>query len=160
MPSKRYLQPGQQLGEIPLQDMFARIGEEVVQAIRVELARVGLVPSRLATSTQFKAAATQVAVLMADYYRFVESGRKPGSRMPPEAPILAWMKREGIARGRENEILYAIRKSIAIKGIRPRPFLLRAVREAGANRIPQVFRFEVAAIGEEYAQNLKDTLQK
>jgi hypothetical protein len=126
----------------------------------VELGRIGLVPSQLEKRTTYKATDTQVDVLMPAYYQYVESGRRKGAKMPPQGPILEWMKRERIAPGRENEVVYAIRKSIAINGILPRPFLLRAIKTAGVSRIPQIFRIEVEGIAQDYTGTIKTTLEK
>lgn len=50
-----------------------------------------------------------------DYFKFVESGRKAGSKFPPKEPIINWMQTRGI----DKKLEYIIRKSIAKKGIKP-----------------------------------------
>lgn len=71
----------------------------------------------------------------------MEKGRRPGSRRPPRAPLLAWIRRRGLvggftARGRrrrlkggdaqERALAAVLQRSIARKGIRARGFFLRA----------------------------------
>lgn len=158
--SRRFLQPGQQAGEIALPDMLARIGNEVVGSIRNRLAGLGLGRSRLLGSTKSVVFDTRVEVRMNSYYVYVESGRRPGAKMPPEKEILAWMRREGIAKGREAKAVYAIRRAIARDGIPARPFLLNAINDAGANKIPQIFRLEMQEVAKEYTQTLKETIDK
>lgn len=50
-----------------------------------------------------------------DYYKYIESGRKPGSKFPPKKPIADWMT----ARGIDKKLEYIIRRSIAKNGIKP-----------------------------------------
>lgn len=61
-----------------------------------------------------------VNLLLNDYEVYVQNGRK-SSKMPPMQPIIAWAKSKGIPT--DNSTLWAIRKSIAEKGIQPRPFM-------------------------------------
>lgn len=58
-----------------------------------------------------------------DYAINVEDGRKAGSRMPPKDVLLPWMARHGIP----EEAEYAIRKHIAVHGIKPKPFMAPAL---------------------------------
>lgn len=156
--ARKYLKPEQQLGQISFAEMLDRIGAEVAEALVVELARIGLVPSRLADSASHKAFAQKVEVYLNSYYQFVESGRRAGAKMPPEIAIIEWMKRLGIATGKNNEVVWAIRKAIAKRGIQPRPFVRRAIETAGAKRIAPIFTFEARQLGEEYAERIKDAL--
>lgn len=51
---------------------------------------------------------------------YVERGRRPGSSMPPLAPIRAWALRHGM----QASAAWPIAKKIAERGIAPRPVLL------------------------------------
>lgn len=53
---------------------------------------------------------------------FVERGRQPGGKMPPLAPIRAWVARRGLP----ARMAWPIARKIAAKGIRARPVLERA----------------------------------
>jgi len=65
-------------------------------------------------------------VAEAPYAIYVHEGRRAGSRMPPSAPIAAWMRREGIDPSAE----FPIRRAIAQRRIEGRPFLRDALTEA------------------------------
>ena len=56
-----------------------------------------------------------------EYGYYVEKGRRPGS-MPPPGVLRAWMTKKGY-QGSE----YLLRRTIARKGVRPRPFLAPAL---------------------------------
>ena len=56
---------------------------------------------------------------------FVEKGRRPGAPMPPQGALLPWMAAHGIPESSE----YVVRRAIARRGIKPRPFVSRAHKE-------------------------------
>jgi len=85
-----------------------------------------------------------ITVVLNDYFRFVELGRRKGARLPPPAPILDWLIRYRIAPGREKQILYAIRHAISLKGIKPRPFIDTALTLTGLEA-EELFETEVQA---------------
>lgn len=55
----------------------------------------------------------------APHARFVEGGRRAGARMPPKAPILAWVLR----RGMPASAWWPVARKIAERGIKPRRVL-------------------------------------
>jgi len=57
-----------------------------------------------------------ISVFAANYFRFVDRGRRPGAKMPPAEPIRAWMRVKSIPRRAEFPIRRAIAKN-GIKGI-------------------------------------------
>jgi hypothetical protein len=63
------------------------------------------------------------------YGKFIDSGRKPGSKYPPVKSIRDWIKVKGIkpnkSRGvrTEEQLIFLIRRAIGIRGIDPVPFL-------------------------------------
>jgi len=65
------------------------------------------------------------------YGIYVDSGRRPGAKMPPQKPIADWAKSKGLPPFRDKKgrfISYKTRafliaRSISKKGIKPRPFL-------------------------------------
>lgn len=65
------------------------------------------------------------------YGKFVDSGRKPGSKMPPIQPIKDWAKGKGIAQFRDKKGKYIsydarawlIAHKIGRDGIKARPFI-------------------------------------
>lgn len=73
-----------------------------------------------------------VAVLINSYYTYIEAGRNAGGKMPPTQPILDWMVRYRVAPGREKQVVWAIRRAIAIRGIKAKPFIAEALKAASA----------------------------
>lgn len=61
-----------------------------------------------------------VNLLLNDYEVYVENGRK-SNKFPPVEPIVRWAKRKGLPT--DNSTIFLIRRSIAEKGIQPRPFM-------------------------------------
>ena len=66
------------------------------------------------------------------YARPVEEGRRPGAPMPPRGVLLEWMRRHDIPAAAE----FLVRRSIARKGIKARPYLIPALErnEEGIRR--------------------------
>jgi hypothetical protein len=71
--------------------------------------------------------------------KFIESGRKPNSKMPPSGVLLPWMRSKGIEEDKE----FIIRRSIARKGIKPTKIIAPALKETSKQRI-QILRGAVA----------------
>ena len=55
-----------------------------------------------------------IMVFAADYFRFVDQGRRAGAKMPPKAPIVKWLRVKGLP----VRLEFVIRRSIAKKGIK------------------------------------------
>lgn len=61
-------------------------------------------------------------ILLNNYLKYIESGRRKGAKMPPVDAIENWYKRKfGIEP--DNNTLWAIRKAISRDGINPRPIM-------------------------------------
>ena len=65
-------------------------------------------------------------IIAKETWRFIQSGRKPGSKMPPEAPMIEWFKVLGIPK----KAWFPIRLSIARRGIKPRKIRETALRQS------------------------------
>ena len=61
-----------------------------------------------------------VSILVNDYIKYIESGRKPGS-FPPVSVIAKWAAEKGITT--DNSVVWAICQSIYRDGIAPRPIV-------------------------------------
>lgn len=61
----------------------------------------------------------------AKQWLFIDKGRKPGSKLPPEKPILRWLR----ARGLDTKLQFIVRRSIAEKGIKPTNIFTNATKE-------------------------------
>lgn len=62
---------------------------------------------------------------------FVEAGRRAGARPPPVYAIERWMEVKGISGGRSRA--FAIARSIARRGIRPKPIMGTTARRTRDN---------------------------
>ena len=60
-------------------------------------------------------------IILNDYLKFIESGRRKGAKFPPVEPIVNWAKKHGIPT--DNGTIYLIRRAISRDGIAPRPFM-------------------------------------
>ena len=70
--------------------------------------------------------------------KYVESGRRKGSRFPPPAPILKWIKIKGI-KGRDTKtgkfikdktLVFLFQRAISRDGIKAVPFMQLAIDKA------------------------------
>ena len=86
--------------------------------------------SRLYNDLRVQSDASQdllMRFMLNDYLVYLESGRRAGSKFPPIAPIVAWMKRHMIPT--DNSTVFLIRRAIARDGIKPRPFLAKVFED-------------------------------
>lgn len=60
-------------------------------------------------------------IMAADYFKYVDEGRKPGSKQPPIKPILSWVKTRNIRfkNMTDKQTAFIIARSIGKKGIKP-----------------------------------------
>ena len=69
------------------------------------------------------------------YAGSIEYGRDPAEEMPPVDAIERWVKRKGIAKGKDaRSTAFAIARSIQKNGTRPHPFLRPAKNEANVRK--------------------------
>jgi len=85
------------------------LGEQVVETIQSKLTS----DMNIYNEIEYEIVDNTVNILAPDYFVFIDKGRKPNSKMPPYKPIADWVKRKNI----ETTAIFAIRKSIGIKGI-------------------------------------------
>lgn len=78
----------------------------------------------------------QVVIDVASYIKFIESGRKPNSKFPPLNAIRGWIQAKCIVPRQykgitptNNQLAYLIGRSIAEKGIKPKPILSQTKQE-------------------------------
>ena len=66
-----------------------------------------------------------IELLLNDYVKYIESGRKAGSKLPPIEAIRKWAKNK---LGKEDNLtIYKIRSAIVRDGIKPRPFMYKVL---------------------------------
>ena len=104
-----------------------------------------------------------VTINLEDYWIFLEKGRRVGAKMPPVSAIENWIKiRKIIPRpvvlksGRQRvptvqQLAYVIARSIARKGIAPRPFMSESI-----DQTIEDFHWKLsAAVREDVLENLE-----
>jgi hypothetical protein len=59
--------------------------------------------------------------MAADYFKYVDEGRKPNSKQPPIKPIQSWVTHKGIRFNNmsSKQTAFIIARSIGKKGIKP-----------------------------------------
>ena len=68
-------------------------------------------------------------LMLNDYIKYIENGRRAGAKMPPVEPIVRWAKKHGIPT--DNSTIFLIRRAIARDGISARPIMEFAFKEIG-----------------------------
>jgi hypothetical protein len=86
-----------------------------------------------------------IRLLAADYWIFVNDGRRAGAKMPPKEPIEAWMKVKGI----DLKYSYPIRVKIARDGIVAVKFLETAIEQ-----LEKDFQQDIIKFTTEYSKEL------
>lgn len=107
-----------------IDDFLTDIGVRIVDKMVSKLSSYGLGDSDIAKDINSYVKETSEGVFelvfnMPDYAIYIDKGRKPGARMPPQKPIEAWLKKKGIP----LTASFPIRRSIAARGVKPKPFL-------------------------------------
>lgn len=67
-----------------------------------------------------------VSLMLNQYVRYIESGRRKGAAFPPPEPIIRWMRKHHIPT--DNSTVFLIRRAISRDGIKPRPFMEKAMQ--------------------------------
>ena len=133
------------------------IGEAIVESITDEMLTVQFgfkydlgEDSPLVNSVSYKIdpASRTVTIEAFDYYKYVESGRRPFTQWPPLPVLAEWIRRKNIQPrpGQTfNSLVWAIRKHIYQTALPPRPFISKAAAtsERATSKIIQRFDFSV-----------------
>lgn len=112
------------LDDKSIKNILEAIGETLVESVQQELLAIKLDKSDLYDSVNYEIKDNNIILNIADYYVYVETGRKPLAKKVPVKVLLKWMKKKGISTN--NNAVWAIREAIYKNGIRPRPFLDKA----------------------------------
>ena len=107
-----------------------------------------------------------VTINLEEYWKYIEKGRRAGAKMPPVSAIENWIKvRKILPRpvtlksGKQRvptvqQLAYVIARSIAKRGIQPRPFMRESIEDTMKD-----FKSKLsAAVREDVLDNL-DSLQ-
>jgi hypothetical protein len=129
-------------------EVLEKLAELFLVNVTARMTDVGLADSAIIQNlrTEVDVERQTVTLFIPAYFQYIESGRRPGAKPPPIRPILDWMKRYRVAPGNENRVVYAIVKSIAKRGIKPRKFMQAALEETerdGAELLELTFDIEM-----------------
>ena len=118
------------MDNINLKKSLEELGTDVV----AETVKLLLESNKDATGHLIKSVSYQVLdtanglilnILADDYFKYVDEGRRAGSKPPPSDKILGWVKTKGISFGsgksnfKQEQIAFLIARSIGEKGIKP-----------------------------------------
>lgn len=81
----------------------------------------GLQTSKVNKDADIRFSDNLFMLIFPDYVEYINSGRKPNSKMPPVDAIVTWARQKGIQT--DNGTIWKIRRGIAENGIKPRPIL-------------------------------------
>jgi len=95
---------------------------------------------------------------MPSYGRYVDSGRKPNSKMPPIKSIRDWINIKGIRPNKkmtQDQLAFVMAKSIGIKGVPAVPFL--DIWELHYNELEDII---AEAAAEDLEENINDFVKE
>lgn len=115
----------------PFEKQLDQLGQAYVKEMKAQLQKMdGVLTGRLLESISYEVKETRTGytlqIYMEDYGQYVNSGRKKGSKQPPPAAMMNFVRQANIRprKGQSLEsVAFLIGRSIANNGIRPRPFI-------------------------------------
>ncbi len=113
-------------------------GEELVKELKFQIANkdkfaTGNLADSMFHEVRQSGGKTVIMVFAADYFRFVDKGRRPGAKMPPKEPIVKWLRVRGIP----VRLEFVIRRSIAKKGIKGIFIINPTIKKITADFLPK-----------------------
>lgn len=99
---------------------------------------------------KYKNGIFNIEINIADYWKYIEYGRRAGAKMPPVNVIEKWITKKNIIprpitlkSGKQvipttKSLAFVIARSIGIKGIKPRPYLNDSLNEIRLNLIDKL----------------------
>lgn len=97
----------------------------------------GTLLSSIETKIRFNGTEIYATLYVADYYKYVENGRRPGGKFPPVLKIERWIEEKNIVpRPDKNgklpttkQLAFLIGRKIAHEGIRPTNYIANTLSE-------------------------------
>jgi len=115
--------------------LMNRTGELITdKMIDTLISNGSLATGQLARGISYQVLETEDGIItkitIPGYGEFVDKGRRAGAKMPPVQPIIDWVrvKRIKTPQYTTEQLGWAIAKSIARKGIRPKPFIENSIQ--------------------------------
>lgn len=122
------------------------LAQILVDELKLELVRYNLGDSEIYNNIRAVVGPADVTIEMPDYWIFIENGRRPNAPPPDTTPgslsyisLINWMRRKGIAPGRENKVVWLIARAIGRRGIDPRHFASDAIENLNRGPIDGLF---------------------
>jgi hypothetical protein len=106
-------------------DVSKELLNEIIAATKQIMLIYKLQNSALIESIEWTYKDNQFILLANDYFRWVDSGRRPRARKVPVEALLKWMKKKNITPGygqTYNGVAFAIQNAIYKAGIKARPY--------------------------------------
>lgn len=122
-----------------VQSVADKYGQQLVFALRRELGKhdkfaSGDLINSLSHTVKSNGSQTVINIFAEDYLRFVDQGRQPNRKMPPDnAKFRQWLAVRNIPLTKS----FAIRRSIGIKGIKGLKFVNKTVDKITLQFIPE-----------------------
>lgn len=112
-------------------DFLELAGQLAVEFLVLSLLDLDLrKPLSITQNIRYEVSGNEVKVYMPFYYRFIESGRRPGVKRVPVQALIDWIQRKSVPvpPGMTRQgFAYAIQTNIFKNGIKARPFVADAV---------------------------------
>lgn len=105
----------------PLSNLFKELADFLEIGLNQELKQLGYPQSAQIVLNKNG----QIEILVPDYFKFIESGRKPKAKKVPIQALIRWAKKNNITN--VNRAVWAIQQSIYNKGIKPKPSYKKAI---------------------------------
>lgn len=104
-----------------MNNIYKLIQDELYIIIEYTMKNYGLRNSDVAKDARVQFNDTLFSLVFPDYITYINSGRKPNSKMPPTEAIVEWCRSKGIPT--DNNTVWKIRQGIARQGIAARPVI-------------------------------------
>jgi hypothetical protein len=132
-----------------------RVIEDYVQQLKAQNYRIA---DKVKMRVDVDGTLYSVVATLPDYWKYIEGGRRPGLKMPPEKPIIQWMRDKGIQprdrKIKEKSLAFLIRRKIGMDGIPEKPYLRNAIK-ANEPHIEQLVKMIKIEIVEGLSSELK-----
>jgi len=100
--------------------------KEITAGVKIVMSTYKLGGSDVSASVEWLYKDNIFILIANDYFRYIDSGRRPKARKVPVEALIKWIKKKGITpRGNQsvNSLAFAIQNSIYKVGIKARKFI-------------------------------------
>ena len=107
-------------------DVTQELLKEITAGVKIVMATYKLGGSDVSASVEWQYRENIFVLIANDYFRYIDSGRKPKARKVPVEALIKWIKKKNITprKGQSvNSLAFAIQQSIYKVGIKARKFI-------------------------------------